>query len=57
MATRKNEPRPSFYCNYGNKDRLIVQQASKLQNVEIPSFVKELLLFSSSSLHHEKKRK
>jgi len=57
MATRKNEPIPSFYCNYGNKDRLIVQQASKLQNVEIPSFVKELLLFSSSSLHHEKKRK
>jgi len=57
MATRKNEPKPSLYCNYGSKDRLIVQQANKLQNVEISSFVKELLLLSFSSLHHEKKCK
>ncbi len=28
------------YCNYGNKDRVFVQQASMLQNVKISAFVK-----------------
>jgi hypothetical protein len=43
-GSKKKWAQTFIYCNYGNKDRLLVQQANKPYNVEISTFVNELLL-------------
>jgi hypothetical protein len=39
-GSKKKWTQNFLYCNYGNKDKVLVQQTSKLQNVKISSFVK-----------------
>ncbi len=49
-GSKKKWTQTFLYCNYGNKDMLLIQQTSKFQNAEISSFLKGLLLLFITAL-------